>query len=286
MTRVLAVSPDAQRRQRLHEWLNEGALEPVIVEQADRPEAEAGETCDVVVLDGDLEALRRGISTGRPAGTIVLLLPQGGRAVEREAVQTGAADAVGWEDATPALLARAVRYAAARRDADRRLANAALFDPETGLARQPLFWEVLSLAVKRARRNEDHLAVLYIHLDGLLNGNGHGSRQLRAGMARSAANRLTGLLRASDTVARFDASQLVVLVESMPRIGDIQTVAEKIIEILGAPLEFDGQTLTLSPSVGISMYPSGAFSAEGLLSDAVGAMTVARESGGEAFKFA
>ena len=286
MIRVLVISPDEARRQRLVELVSDGALEPLVADQADQPDAAADEVWDVVVLDGEMEALQRCLSTGRPASTLIMLLPQSDRALERAAQQAGAADAVGWEDATPALVGRAVRYAAARREADRRLAAAALFDPETGLARQPLFWETLSLAVKRARRNEDHLAVLYIHLDGLRKGNGHAGRHLRAGIARSAANRLTGLLRASDTVARFDAGELAVLVESMPRIGDIQTVAEKIIETLGAPMDFDGRTVTLSPSVGISMYPSGSFSAEGLLSDAASAMTAARESGGDTFKFA
>ena len=98
--------------------------------------------------------------------------------------------------------------------------------------------------------------------------------------------RLAGLLRASDTVARFDTDQLTVLVESMPRVEDIQTVAEKIIARLAQPQPEAGGPGTLSSAVGIALYPTVSSSAEALIGDATAAMHLAIEQGGDTFKFA
>lgn len=200
--------------------------------------------------------------------------------VERLAVDAGAGDALAWSELTPALLRRCVGYCLERANSRRELAQLALIDGETGLARTPLFWEVLSLAVHRARRNQDYLALLAVNLDNL-----DTAANPRAAV-REAANRLTGLLRASDTVARFEGELLMVLVEGMPRVEDIQTVAEKIIERVGEPMAIGGESLSLNASVGISLYPTVSLTPEALVGDATGAMYAAIEDGGSIFKFA
>ena len=247
----------------------------------------ANGSVDVVLFDvGDcnmqsFDGLARisGVS-GFEAPVIVLYDQAGEGDVERRAVEAGAGDALAWGDLTSALLRRAVRYCIDGARSRRDLAELALIDGETGLARSPLFWEILSLAVNRARRNQDFLAVLAVHLDNV-----HRAPNPRAA-TREAAQRLSGLLRASDTVSRFDGDVLMVLVESMPRVEDIQTVAEKIIDRVAAPMAIGGESAEINPSVGISLFPTVSVSAEGLVSDATGAMSAAIEDGGAVFKFA
>ncbi len=245
---------------------------------------------DVVLFDAggaappSLEGLA-GISSGGADVPVIVLYDaqDGGGAggdVERRAVEAGAGDALAWGDLTPALLRRAVRYCIEGAQSRRNLAQLALIDGDTGLARSPLYWEILSLAVRRARRNQDFLAVLAVHLDNV-----DKAADPRAAL-REAAQRLSSLLRASDTVSRFDGDVLMVLVESMPRVEDIQTVAEKIIEKVSEPMAIDGASIEITPSVGISMFPTVSVSAEGLVGDATGAMSAAVEDGGAIFKFA
>ena len=286
MTRVLIVSPFPENRAKIRAMIPADMLEPITLAESTGPTDVPVDAFDVLLFDGDPDDLADLRGEARSAAPVIVLMEDRNRSLERAAIEAGAMDAVAWDDLTTALLERAIRYALERRDLEHRMSNLALFDPDTGLARQPLFWEILSLAVKRARRNQDHLAVLYIHLEGLEGGAEAMDRSSRVAVSRAAANRLTGLLRSSDTVARVEAGHIAVLVESMPRVEDIQTVAEKIVNTIRAPLEVNDHATRLSASVGIAMYPSGAFSAEALISDAAAAMTLAREAGGDAFKFA
>jgi diguanylate cyclase (GGDEF)-like protein len=211
---------------------------------------------------------------------VIALYGAGGPAEEEKAIAAGAGDALAWDQLSRPLVTRAIRYCMERADSRRALAQLAVIDDETGLARTPLFWEVLNRAVARARRNKDYLAVLAVSLKEA------GAVPSPAAVVREAARRLAALLRASDTVARFEGDVLMVLVEGMPRVDDIQTVAEKIIEQVGAPMTIDGETVTLAPSVGITMFPTVSDTAEALVEDATQAMTAAIEAGATTFKFA
>lgn len=292
MSHALLVAGDAERAQRLNdlaagggETLGGETLSIDRLATLDEVPARLGAgAVDVVLLDADgpapFEGLARLAERDGFDTPVIVLFGDGQADAERRAIEAGAADALAWADLTPPLLLRSVRYCMDRARSRREVAQLALFDGETGLARAPLFWEVLSLAVRRARRNQDFLAVLAINLDNLAD-----APDPRAAI-REAAHRLTALLRASDTVARFDGDMLLVLVEGMPRVEDVQTVAERIIERIGEPMAMDGQEVRLSASLGISLYPTVALSPETLVGDATKAMHAAVEEGGATFKFA
>ena len=180
---------------------------------------------------------------------------------------------------------RAIRYALARRDSERKLTRLRLFDPVTSLPSQILFWEILSLAVRRAKRNRDFFAILLVDIENLPDGHGEDGAYRDLAM-RELAERITPILRGSDTIARFEQQQLAILAESMPRIEDIQIVAEKIIDEIGRPLSAGIGPVSLNAAIGISLYPTSATGAEGLLSRATDAMLQARERGTNLFVFA
>lgn len=236
--------------------------------------------------DGPLDLLRQAVAGGALSGPFLVLLPTADRMLEHAAIEAGAADALPKDTLTTPLLDRAIRYAIASRAAEQRLSDLALFDGATGLPRQPLFWEILSLGVKRARRNRDYLAVLMLHVEGLAQLSDRLEPSIRHRVAQALAERLTGLLRASDTVARFDSGQLVIIIESMPQVEDIQVVVEKIIDAIGAPFDDAGPDFTLSTSIGISLYPTDALSTEQLIRNATDAMVRARGKGENHFHFA
>lgn len=218
-------------------------------------------------------------------GPVIGLVDTESAQVAEAALSAGAIDVIARTDLSAPVLRRALRYALARRESDRKLARLLLFDPDTGLPTQILFWEILSLAVRRGKRNRDFFAVLLIDIRNLPESSGdEGSFQ---GLAmRELAERVLPILRASDTVARFDSQQLAILAESMPRVEDIQVVAEKIIEALTPLLASGGVSVKLDSAIGISLYPTSATSAEGLLSRAADAMFQARERGANEFAFA
>jgi len=247
--------------------------------------------CDAVVITGApdggesaFDLLWKVRETGRISLPVIVVVETTADAAQ--ARETGAADALSWDQITATLLDRTLRYAVAQRQAEDQLQALQLFDQATGLPTQLLFWEMLGQAVRRAQRAHDHLAVLMLRLDGLqpVLDEGNGLEAEDAG--RELATRLQGCLRASDTIARFDDQQLVILVEGMPRLEDVQVVAEKILEVATKPLFFEGKELQPVPTIGISVFPANAATAQGLIADAAEALYVALERQQGSFQFA
>lgn len=218
-------------------------------------------------------------------GPVICVVDSDVSEVAQAALSSGATDVLAVSDLSNSLLRRAVRYARARREAEHKLARLHLFDPVTSLPSQSLFWEILSLAIRRAKRNRDFFAILLINMENLPEGLSEEiSRQDFA--LQKLAERITPILRGSDTIARFEQHQLAILADSMPRVDDIQIVAQKIIEELAKPLDFDFGRLSVKVAIGISLYPTSALSAEGLLSRATDAMLQARKHDQNFFIFA
>jgi diguanylate cyclase (GGDEF)-like protein len=199
--------------------------------------------------------------------------------IEQSFIDNGVVDVLHRQELTPSGLRRSLRYAIARREADKHLARLQLLDPVTGLAAQPLFWEILALAVRRAKRNRDFFAVMLVDFKpASANGLEAPSNELMVDLT----SRLQQIMRASDTIARFDSRQFAILAESMPRIEDVQIVAAKIISELSRA---EAPTEALQVAVGIALFPTSAASAEGLISRASEAVqqVIAREKNDFAF---
>ncbi len=167
-----------------------------------------------------------------------------------------------------------------KKRAEQELRYLANYDTLTGLPNRSLLAERLARAVVRARRQDTRVAVLFLDLDRFKDINdslGHaaGDRILKA-----AAARLLGIVRESDTVARLGGDEFTVVVEDISGALTAESVAEKIIDAFGAPLEIDGRSeITISPSIGISLYPDHGLVPTDLLKYADTAMYQAKDRG-------
>jgi diguanylate cyclase (GGDEF)-like protein/PAS domain S-box-containing protein len=172
-----------------------------------------------------------------------------------------------------------------KKRAEQELRYLANYDTLTGLPNRSLLAERLARAVVRARRQETRVAVLFLDLDRFKDINdslGHaaGDRILKA-----AAARLLGIVRESDTVARLGGDEFTVVVEDITDIATAEGVAEKIIEAFAEPLEIDGRSeVTISPSIGISLYPDHGQVPTDLLKYADTAMYQAKDRGRNTFQ--
>ncbi|MDR7192240.1 putative bifunctional diguanylate cyclase/phosphodiesterase [Luteimonas terrae] len=159
----------------------------------------------------------------------------------------------------------------------RYLAN---FDTLTGLPNRSLLSERLSRAIVRAHREDSRLAVLFLDLDRFKDVNdslGHaaGDRILRA-----AAVRLQQTVGAQHTVARLGGDEFTVVLEGLDRPDDAEYMAREIINAFGAPLSLDDRReVSISPSIGISLYPDHAQVPTELLKQADTAMYQAKAAG-------
>ena len=140
-----------------------------------------------------------------------------------------------------------------RKDAEDRLAHAALHDYLTGLPNRSLIHNRIEQMQARAKRQRTPTAVLFIDLDDFKDVNdtlGHeAGDQLLAGVAA----RLSTALREGDTVGRLGGDEFIVLVEDASLISG-EMVAERIRSILAMPFQIEAFTVPLhiTASIGIA----------------------------------
>ncbi len=166
-----------------------------------------------------------------------------------------------------------------RRALRERLAYAAIHDPLTALPNRELFMDRLEMTLRRATRGRHQVAVLFLDLDRfkLINDSlGHdvGDRILCA-----VADRLSSVMRASDTLARFGGDEFTVLCGEVNDERDALEVAQRLVLAMGEPLALPSGETFVSLSVGIALSSDGSESGAELLRNADVAMYRAKERG-------
>ena len=164
-----------------------------------------------------------------------------------------------------------------------RLAHQALHDPLTALPNRLLFQDRLQQAIGRAERNAKRAAVLWIDLDHFKTVNdtlGH-----RAGdtVLRQVAQRLSGSLRKSDTVARIGGDEFTVILGDMEDSAAAEHLAAIMLESLRVPVALPDRSVTVTASIGISLYPNHGQDSSTLVRNADIAMYEAKKGGKNAF---
>ncbi|MCE9887492.1 diguanylate cyclase [Kluyvera intermedia] len=142
-----------------------------------------------------------------------------------------------------------------RQQMQARLQHMAQYDQLTDLPNRSLLHDRLKSALSTARREHGQLSLLYIDLDKFKQVNdtlGHGIGDL---LLQETASRLKSCVRESDTVARVGGDEFVILIQGtlLPQFAAL--VAEKIADAFNAPFILDGHRLTITPSIGIALYP-------------------------------
>ena len=155
-------------------------------------------------------------------------------------------------------------------------------DALTGLFNRKAFMHRLELAIAEAQDEDASLAVLLLDLDRFKTINdslGHGVGDL---LLIEVAERLRRHVRAADTVARLSGDEFVVLLPSATE-QDVPSIAAKLLDALSAPYALGDRELRTTPSIGISLCPRDADSADNLLKFADTAMYAAKAQGGCCF---
>jgi two-component system, cell cycle response regulator len=162
----------------------------------------------------------------------------------------------------------------------------ALTDPLTGLANRRLLAERLSMAIVHARRNSSTMAVVYLDLDGFRQINntlGHGAGDV---LLKMVAARLTATVREEDTVARLGGDEFVIMLWHISSPDDASTVVLKIIQAVTQPYVLDDQTVRVTTSAGVGIYPLHGEDADTLMKSADQAMYEAKRAGKNAYRIA
>ncbi|QSX33354.1 EAL domain-containing protein [Shewanella avicenniae] len=172
-----------------------------------------------------------------------------------------------------------------RKKAEEDLRLLANYDTLTGLPNRALFHDRLWHALEKAKRNETKVALLFLDLDRFKNINDSKGHQVGDELLKAVAKRLSGVIRASDTVARIGGDEFTIILEGIVKAKAATVIAEKIINVLDQPFELQQTTLDITTSIGISLSPDDAIDAQELLKYADTAMYYAKSLGRNNFQF-
>jgi len=166
-----------------------------------------------------------------------------------------------------------------------KIAHLAQHDSLTNLPNRALLNDRLAQAIAFAQRHHEKLAVLFMDLDRFKHINdslGHG---VGDHLLQSIAQRITGCVRASDTVSRQGGDEFVVVFAEVSDANDAATCADKILASVRRPHHIDGHDIHVTASVGIVIYPDDGTDAAALLENADFAMYQAKDSGRDNYQF-
>jgi diguanylate cyclase len=225
-----------------------------------------------------LEALRA-VRARAPQVPIVVLIGEENQELAVEAVHEGAQDYLVKRHADGHLLGRAIRYAVERKRAELQLAHQDTHDSLTGLPNRTLFLECLTRTLARVERRSVSCAVLFLDLDRFKVVNDSMGHEVGDRLLIEAAERLSALVRPSDTVARFGGDEFMVLCDDVAGEADAIVVAERIAGSLAEPFHIQGQVLYVGVSIGIALATDRSRPPQTIVRDADQTMYVAKRRG-------
>ena len=172
-----------------------------------------------------------------------------------------------------------------RKQAESRARHLADHDALTGLPNRRILEDRLTQALALSYRNRKQTAAMFIDLDRFKTINDSLGHAVGDHLLQEVAQRLVRQLRVGDTVCRIGGDEFVVVLPEIVRGADAAQVAQKIIETLSEPIELEGRDITVTPSIGISVFPEDGSDAETLIRNADAAMYHAKEMGRSNYQF-
>ena len=142
-----------------------------------------------------------------------------------------------------------------RKETERRIEHMALYDALTGLPNRTLLQDRFREAAARTHREGDHLGLAMLDVDRFKEVNdtiGHAGGDK---VLQSVASRVSSALRSSDTFARLSGDEFVAVLPNVSGVAEVERLAERIRDAVRQPLNFGAQSVALSVSMGIVLFP-------------------------------
>ena len=183
------------------------------------------------------------------------------------------------------ILVAVARDITERKEAEQRLLKLAHFDTLTGLPNRSQFNDSLTHSMRQAAEHHWSLAVLFLDVDRFKNVNDTLGHTIGDELLRQFSSRLVDCLRVRDTIGRFGGDEFAAILMLPEGAQNAVVVVDKIREVLRRPFDLKGHEVTVTASIGISVFPDDAADPDTLIQYADTAMYRAKEAGRDAFRF-
>ncbi len=158
-------------------------------------------------------------------------------------------------------------------------------DNLTSLPNRIFFNETLNKAISHSKRYAKNLAVLILNIDKFTKINTSFGFTLGDQVIHEISKRIVKVLRSEDVVARLDGDEFIILLNDSKQDKFVSVVADKILTACAEKIYIDAHLVSLTVSVGISIYPQHGCSLESLLGHADAALKKVKQEGGKAHRF-
>lgn len=172
-----------------------------------------------------------------------------------------------------------------RKNAEATIQHLAYFDPLTDLPNRRMLQDRLSQALKRSRRQDAGMALLYIDLDSFKHVNDSLGHPAGDALLRNLSRRLVAALRDDDVVCRLGGDEFAVILHDIHHDEDVVPVANKLLRAIEKPVELEEGEVLVSASIGIALFPKDGTDSKTLEKNADLALYHAKEQGKNTFRF-
>lgn len=189
-----------------------------------------------------------------------------------------------WSTEEGMFFSSIIRDITERKLSEAKIKELIFIDPLTGLANRRLFYEQLPSALNQAKETGHPFALLYLDLDQFKLINDTFGHLIGDQLLQEVAARLQKCVNTKDTVARLSGDEFILLLENTKR-DEAEESAQTILEVLNRPFLLSEKQVVITPSIGISLFPSDGNNEEDLVKNADMAMYHAKEKGKNNYRF-
>jgi diguanylate cyclase (GGDEF)-like protein len=162
---------------------------------------------------------------------------------------------------------------------------ASRYDELTGLPNRALFSESLRKIIKQAQASQRVISVLVLDIDNFKSIDDMMGPSSGDELLRQLSLRLLECLRVRDVIARLGSDEFGCIMMTPEGSGNAGVVASKIREALRPPFELQDNNITLTASMGISVYPADSLDADTLIENSHTALYESKKAGGDTHRF-
>ena len=168
---------------------------------------------------------------------------------------------------------------------ERQISHMALHDALTNLPNRVLLEDRMGMAITRAARSGQCVALGFIDLDHFKQVNDNFGHKIGDRMLKEVTQRLAATLRGTDTLSRWGGDEFVVLCPDLSGLDDAREITEKLSLLAREYITIDGTDFPFTFSAGFAVYPDDASNGEMLLAQADRAMFYAKAQGRNNIQF-